>query len=180
MGSTSIRLFGTATDSIVDGVGLRFAIFVQGCPHGCPGCHNPESHSFEGGYETTVDALIDEIDANKLICGVTLSGGEPLAQSGACLEVAERLKQQGFNLWLYSGYLFEDVMAGAVGEQARELVSLCDVMVDGPFVNTLQSYELVWKGSSNQRVIDVPKSLKAGKAVLWEAYDSYPEPPASW
>ena len=180
MESASIRLFGTANDSIVDGPGLRFAIFVQGCPHACPGCHNPESHPFDGGYEASIDALIEEIVANKLIGGVTLSGGEPLAQSSACLEVAARLKEQGLNLWLYTGYLFEDVIAGTLGSPARELVSLCDVVVDGSFVEGLRSYELVWKGSSNQRVIDVPKSLEAGKAVLWEKRESYPEPPSSW
>jgi len=177
---TSIRLFGTATDSIVDGPGLRFSVFVQGCPHGCPGCHNPESQPFAGGYEKAIDALVAEVAANRLINGVTLSGGEPLAQSGACLELAMRLKALGFGIWLYTGYLYEDVMSGHIGEAAKELVALCDVVVDGPFVEALKSYALTWKGSSNQRVIDVPATHKAGRIVLWQSQDSFPEPPDSW
>ncbi|MCL1798082.1 MAG: anaerobic ribonucleoside-triphosphate reductase activating protein [Eggerthellaceae bacterium] len=179
----NIRLYGTAGDSIVDGVGLRYSVFVQGCPHVCPGCHNPESQAFKGGYLANIDNLVKEISANKLINGVTLSGGEPLAQSKASLALAKKLKAHDFNLWLYTGYLFEDIMAGQVDSDAQELIALCDVVVDGPFVEALQSYELKWRGSSNQRVIDVARTLEVGEVVVWEGDESredQPKPPPSW
>ncbi|MCL1799658.1 MAG: radical SAM protein [Eggerthellaceae bacterium] len=232
MQPTHIRLYGTAADSIVDGAGLRYAVFVQGCPHACPGCHNPESQPFGTGYLKRIETLAEEIAANKIINGVTLSGGEPLAQSAACLALAERLKAAGLGLWLYTGYRFEDIMAGRVGSPepqdvrlqdigspepqggaegasggelwgggasstpsnspggppeaasagscARDLVALCDVVVDGPFVEALQSYRLTWRGSSNQRVVDVPRSLEAGRVVPWESKEDYPTPPSPW
>lgn len=177
---TTIRLFGTATDSIVDGVGLRFAVFTQGCPHRCEGCHNPESHAMDGGYEAKIADVVAEIAANKLIGGVTLSGGDPLMQSEASLELARQVKALGLNLWLYSGFLYEDISAGKLGEAAVELLEYCDVLVDGPFVQNLHHYELRWKGSSNQRVIDLDESKKQGKVILWEQQDDLPQPPPSW
>lgn len=181
MSDSGIRLFGTAVDSIVDGPGLRYAVFTQGCPHFCHGCHNPASQAFDGGFSKPVEELVKEIVANKLIRGVTLSGGEPLAQSGACLDLALRVKELGYNLWMFTGYVFEEVLAGKIGQAATELLALCDVVVDGPYVDTLGSYELVWKGSSNQRVIDVAQSLALGKVVLWEqANDFSLQPPSRW
>lgn len=177
---TTILLYGTATDSIVDGPGLRFAIFTQGCPHHCKGCHNPESQAFEGGYEKNIDELVEEIKANQIIQGVTLSGGEPLAQSEAVLVLARKLKAEGFDLWLYSGYLYEQIIDGSLGPAAQELLSVCDVLVDGPFVQDLHHYELTWKGSSNQRVIDIEKSLNTKKVTLWESYANFPKIPSSW
>ena len=100
----TIRLFGTAPDSIVDGPGLRFAVFVQGCTHGCPGCHNPESQPCAGGEERDIDGLVAEIAANKLAQGVTISGGEPFEQAAACAELARRCHALGLNVWAYSGY----------------------------------------------------------------------------
>lgn len=177
---THIRLYGTATDSIVDGIGLRFSVFTQGCPHQCSGCHNPESQLFEGGTLRAINELATEIEANRLIQGVTLSGGEPLEQAEACFVLARRLKEKGLNIWIYTGYLFEDIIAGNLGEAAKELLSVCDVLVDGPFVESLHSYDLQWRGSSNQRIIDLPSSLEQRRAVLWQHEDSFPEAPASW
>lgn len=176
----TIRLYGTATDSIVDGPGLRYSVFTQGCQHGCPGCHNPESQALDGGYEANIDEIFEEIVGNKIIQGVTLSGGEPLLQSEACLALAHRLKEKGFNIWIYSGYLFEDVMAGSRGAAACELLGLCDVLVDGPFIEARHDYELKWCGSSNQRVIDLPKSHEAKAVVLWQNRECFPEVPPSW
>ncbi|MGI6105332.1 MAG: anaerobic ribonucleoside-triphosphate reductase activating protein [Raoultibacter sp.] len=177
---SDILLYGTQEDSIVDGPGLRFCIFTQGCKHNCPGCHNPESQNLEGGYKASLESLYEEIRANKIIQGVTFSGGEPLLQTRACLALAKQLSQQGFNIWLYSGYLYEDIMGGSLGSEARELLSYCDVLVDGPFIESLHVYDLLWRGSTNQRVIDIKKSAQAGQVTLWESHDDYPTAPSSW
>lgn len=164
----SIRVFGTAPDSIVDGPGLRYALFVQGCSHACPGCHNPESHPAEGGTLRSVEELAEEILANKIISGITLSGGEPFEQAEACAKLARIIREHGKGVWAYSGYTFEQLLKladeGAPG--VAELLSLVDVLVDGPFVQELKSFGLSWRGSSNQRIIDVPKSLEARQVVL--------------
>ena len=177
---TTIHLYGTAADSIVDGPGLRYAVFVQGCTHECPGCHNPESQPACGGTVRAIDDIVDEIEANGLVGGVTLSGGEPFEQCAACLSLARKLKAQGLGLWIYSGYLYEDLLAGRPDPLAPELLACCDVLVDGPFVQALNSYDLTWMGSSNQRVIDLAASREAGAVVLWQTSDSFPEVPASW
>lgn len=177
---TTIRLYGTAIDSIVDGPGLRYAVFTQGCSHRCKGCHNPDSWSLEGGYDASIEELAEEIRSNKLISGVTLSGGDPLLQSEACIELARRLKDTGYDLWIYSGFLYEDIMSGAQGEAAVELLSLCDVLVDGPFVEDLHDYELKWRGSTNQRLIDLRKSREAGVPIFWESDEITTQMPPAW
>lgn len=177
---TTLRMYGTATDSIVDGVGLRFAVFVQGCSHHCKGCHNPDSQPFGKGYQATVEDVVEEIASNHLTQGVTLSGGEPFDQCEEVLELARELKARGYNLWIYSGYLFEDLMSGHPHEKAPELLKCCDILVDGPFVEDLKSYDLKWKGSSNQRVIDLPQTFAQGRIVLWQQEDLNFEIPPSW
>lgn len=176
----TIRLYGTVGDSIVDGPGLRYAVFVQGCSHGCPGCHNPESHDPRGGTERAIADIVAEIDANRLLSGVTLSGGEPFEQCAACLALARAVKARGLTLWAFSGYRYEDLAAGRPDSLAPELLACCDVLVDGPFVEALSSYDLRWKGSSNQRVIDLAKTRAAGTVALWREDEGFPEPPASW
>jgi anaerobic ribonucleoside-triphosphate reductase activating protein len=173
-------MYGTAPESIVDGPGLRFSVFVQGCSHHCPGCHNPESQPSQGGYLCETQQLVEEIKKNKLIHGVTLTGGEPFEQTEGMLELARELRAEGFNLWIYSGYLFEDLMQGNPHPKAPELLALCDVLVDGPFVQALSSYELKWKGSSNQRVINIPATLEKGEVVLWHDETLNFSVPASW
>lgn len=167
-GEKPLRLFGTADDSIVDGPGIRLAIFAQGCSRRCPGCHNPESQPFDGGYLVTVDELMAMVAANPLLSGVTLSGGEPFEQAQAVLAFVRRLRAEKprLNVWAYSGYLFEELLAGVPSQAARELLGLVDVLVDGPFVLELRSLEVKWRGSSNQRLVDVAASLAAGEAVL--------------
>ena len=164
-GST-IDVFGIADDSIVDGPGLRFALFVQGCSHGCPGCHNPDSHPHGQGTKRTVDELYERIVANRLVRGVTISGGEPFEQAGPCGELASRLKDAGYDVWAYSGYLIEDLMDRALTDPSTErLLGSIDVLVDGPFVESQRSFDLRWRGSRNQRVLDVPASLASGQPV---------------
>ena len=177
----TINLYGTAPDSIVDGPGLRYAVFVQGCTHHCPGCHNPESQPAVGGTPTAISDVLADIRANKLITGVTLSGDEPFEQSAACAALARALKADGYNLWAYSGYLYEQLLARAEAEPAvAELLAIIDVLVDGPFVEGQKSYTLKWRGSDNQRLIDVPRSQAEGRVVLWSNEAYVPEKPPSW
>jgi len=160
-----IRIAGTASDSIVDGPGLRYTIFTQGCPHHCPGCHNPQTHDFAGGKWADTRDLIGELDDNPLLDGITLSGGEPFEQPQACLELAKGAKERGMTVWAYSGYTFEVLCRD---EEKKALLEKCDVLVDGPFVLAERTLEIDWRGSRNQRLIDVQASLKAGQPVLWE------------
>lgn len=176
-----IDLYGEVPDSIVDGPGLRYGVFVQGCTHGCPGCHNPESQPVEGGTPTAIADIVARIRSNGLISGVTLSGGEPFEQSAACAELARQLKEAGYSVWAYSGYLYEDLLARAQHDEGTaRLLDLIDVLVDGPFVESLKSYTLTWCGSSNQRVIDMARTRASGSLVLWqnETYDL--KKPESW
>lgn len=161
------RLAGIVNDSIVDGPGLRLAIFFQGCPYGCPGCHNPDSHDPAGGQPAETEDICRMIDKNPLLSGITLSGGEPLMQPEAALALAQYARQKGLGVWLYSGGLFEEIVSRE-DQAIGRLLPLIDVMVDGPFRLAERSLDLRFRGSRNQRLIDVPKSLKEGKAVLWE------------
>ncbi|MDR0350635.1 MAG: anaerobic ribonucleoside-triphosphate reductase activating protein [Coriobacteriales bacterium] len=165
LNTTAIMLSGTVDDSIVDGPGMRLAVFVQGCRRACPGCHNPEAQSFEGGTPASVDELWEKVEGNPLLAGITLTGGEPFEQAASLVELARRTRGKGLTVWAYSGYRYEELLAGTPDEAAAELLEQVDVLVDGPFVEGLKSYELRWRGSSNQRVIDVAASRKAGAAV---------------
>lgn len=203
--NTTISLYGTVPDSIVDGPGLRYAVFVQGCSHGCPGCHNPESQPAEGGTETTLAALLADIRANGLVHDVTLSGGEPFEQPKACAALAAELKRNGYGIWCYTGYLYDDLAgraeaariqqaqreeAGLTGNALTEgiaddlavgdLLDSIDVLVDGPFVESRKSLELKWCGSSNQRLIDVPATRRAGSVVEWQPTSFSLEKPSNW
>ena len=162
----SLRLSGVIGDSIVDGKGIRMTVFVQGCPHHCPGCHNPQTHDFSGGYEDTVERLIQKFKADPLQCGVTLSGGEPFCQAEALSVLASEVKALGKNVWVYSGYTFEELVSGTI-PFAKELLSYCDVLVDGRFLMEQRNLTLPFRGSENQRLIDVQASLEQNKPVLY-------------
>lgn len=160
-----VRLAGVTRDSIVDGEGLRMVVFVQGCPHHCPGCHNPQTHDPTGGYETDTEELLKELAANTLEQGITLSGGEPFCQCEAMLELARGARAMGRDVWIYSGWTFEELLAD---EEKAELLRECDVLVDGRYVESMRTLALPFRGSANQRVIDVRRSLAEGKVVLKE------------
>ncbi len=163
---TKLRIAGTVNDSITDGPGLRYAVFVQGCPHRCPGCHNPQTHDFSGGKEVDTSELLQEGLQNPLLCGVTFSGGEPMCQARALAQLAKDFRENGVDdIACYTGYLAEDLLAGKV-DGAIDLLRELDVLVDGPFVKEKRCYDAKFKGSSNQRVIDVRATLKEGKVVL--------------
>ncbi|MEA4911775.1 MAG: anaerobic ribonucleoside-triphosphate reductase activating protein [Oscillospiraceae bacterium] len=160
-----LDLAGVVGDSITDGPGLRTAIFVQGCPHHCAGCHNPETHAFGAGTPTDTDALFERVAANPLLSGVTFSGGEPMCQAAALAALGKRVKQAGLELACYTGYTLEALLAEADPDRMA-LLAVCDVLIDGPFVLAQRSLELKFKGSRNQRTLDVQKSLAAGAPVL--------------
>lgn len=161
-----IRIAGTVNDSIVDGPGFRFAVFTQGCPHHCPGCHNPQTHDFAGGRDADTGEILAQIRENPLLDGLTLTGGEPFCQSAACLELAKGAHAAGLNVWSYSGYTFEELLRG--DDPQRALLENIDVLVDGRFRIERRTLECRFRGSDNQRLIDVPKSLAAGRAIEWE------------
>jgi anaerobic ribonucleoside-triphosphate reductase activating protein len=161
-----IRLaFTITTDSVVDGNGLRTVIWCQGCPHHCPECHNPKTHDPNGGFLKEADELIAEIANVEMQSGVTFSGGEPMLQAKACAYIAKKLKDKGMNIWCYSGFTFEQLLDMP---ECREFLQYIDVLVDGKFVAELKSYELVFRGSSNQRLISVPESLRQKRIIAFE------------
>ncbi|NLW19844.1 MAG: anaerobic ribonucleoside-triphosphate reductase activating protein [Clostridiales bacterium] len=161
-----IRVNGIVQDSIVDGPGLRLAVFVQGCSHRCPGCHNPDTHDPTGGQAMDTAQIISQLAENPLLDGLTLSGGEPFEQPAACLALAEAARARGLNVWAYSGYPYEALLG--MGETVQQLLRACDVLVDGPFVLSQRSLELDFRGSANQRLIDLVQTRRQGRVVLWE------------
>ena len=161
-----MRIAGTIQDSIVDGPGFRFVVFAQGCDLRCEGCHNPDTWDINGGTEVQTDELIAQMRSNPLTDGLTLSGGEPFLQAAECGKLAAAARENGLNVWAYTGSTFEQLLQRAQSDPAvGGLLSLTDVLVDGPFKLPERSLSLRWRGSRNQRVIDVPESLTAGAAV---------------
>ncbi len=168
----TLRVAGTVQDSIVDGPGIRYVIFTQGCPHHCEGCHNPQTHDFEGGEPADVEKILEQISKNKMIGGVTFSGGEPFCQAQALLPIAEAIKSQGKHLMIYTGYLYEELQNSA-DPNCRRLLELADLLVDGPFVPAQRNLTLPYRGSENQRVIDLAKTRSTGVLTMYESeYDN--------
>lgn len=148
----TIRLYGIVPESIVDGSGYRTAIFVQGCPHHCPGCHNPGTHDPNGGKLVDIDGIIRDIDSNPLLDGITLTGGEPFCQPEACLILAKAAHARGLDVWAYSGWTYEELIKDS---RKAQLLEEIDVLVDGRFVLEERTLSLPWRGSKNQRLIDM-------------------------
>ena len=158
-----LDLAGIVEDSIVDGPGIRCTVFAQGCPHRCPGCHNPETWDFGCGTPMEETRILDIVRSNPLCRGVTFSGGEPFAQAEGFSRLADLLKQGGYEVASYSGYTFEQLLEGTPAQQ--ELLRRIDVLIDGPFLLSERSLEVAFRGSKNQRILDVPASLATGQAV---------------
>lgn len=164
---TKLRLAGVIRESIVDGPGWRFVVFVQGCPHHCKNCQNPGTWDFDGGYETTVENILNAVKEDKLLTGVTLSGGEPFTQAKELTVLAKKVREAGLDVMSFSGYTFEELVNGATVDNGwLSLLSELSLLVDGRFIEEQKSLELKFRGSRNQRIIDVRESLKAGHAVL--------------
>ncbi|MCL2126108.1 MAG: anaerobic ribonucleoside-triphosphate reductase activating protein [Oscillospiraceae bacterium] len=165
-----MRIAGLIQDSIVDGPGFRFVVFVQGCRMHCEGCHNPDTWDIEGGTAMLVEDVVAEMLSNPLTDGLTLSGGEPFLQAAECALLAAAAHENGLNVWAYSGHTFEELMDIALSDSdVGELLQLVDVLIDGAFVLQERTLSLRWRGSRNQRVVDVKRSLAAGGAVEFES-----------
>ena len=158
-----LDLSGIVSDSIVDGPGIRVTVFCQGCPHHCPGCHNPETWEFGCGTPMEEERILEIVKSNPLCRGVTFSGGEPFAQAEGYAKLAKLLKEAGYEVASYSGYTFEQLLSGTPAQ--KKLLESLDVLIDGPFLLSEKSLELAFRGSRNQRILNVPQSLTQGKAV---------------
>lgn len=162
----NLRVLDILEDTTVDGPGFRTSIYLAGCRHRCPGCHNPESWDENGGEDVSVDELLRVIISDPF-AHVTLSGGDPILQAAGCAELAYRVKAvSDKTIWCYTGYTWERLMSEA-NTDVQALLKNLDVLVDGPFVQALRNTDLLFRGSSNQRLIDVQKSLAEGQVVLW-------------
>ena len=159
-----IDIYGLVPNSVTDGPGLRFGVFCQGCAHACPGCHNPDSHPYGVGDNYETKEIYDMIKKDPLVRGVTFSGGEPFDQRAAFCELAEMLKADGYEIAAYSGYTLQQLMRDKDSDKYR-LLTLIDILIDGPFVLAQRSLRAGFRGSLNQRILNVPASLRRGEAV---------------
>lgn len=164
----NLRIAGIEQESFVDGPGIRFVVFTQGCTHHCPECQNPETHAFGKGHVETADSLLKMVDANPLLSGVTLSGGDPMEQAVQLLPFVLGVKMRRLHLVVFTGYRYEMLMSKFAHPAMKELLTYTDILIDGPYLKDLRDLSLTFRGSSNQRIIDVPKSLVEGKVVLHE------------
>ncbi|MBR4856316.1 MAG: anaerobic ribonucleoside-triphosphate reductase activating protein [Bacteroidaceae bacterium] len=161
----TIRILNILHDTTVDGPGFRTSIYCAGCRHHCPGCHNPESWDFSAGYEVEADQLMQEITADPF-ADVTFTGGDPFFQTEGFAELARRIKAETTKtIWCYTGFLYEHLLEQP---RYRTLLEQLDVLVDGPFIMAQRNEDLLFRGSANQRLIDVQASLKAGTVVPWQ------------
>lgn len=164
MTNNSISILDIIEDTTVDGPGFRTTVYSAGCQHACPGCHNPQSWNMSNGRACSIDGIMGRIKKAEF-SNVTFSGGDPLFQADAFTELAKRIKAEtDKTIWCYTGYLYEQVKAS---KKLSQLLHFIDVLVDGKFVESLKDESLQFIGSSNQRIIDVQKSLKAGTVVEW-------------
>ena len=154
-----IRLSGYILESIVDGPGLRTVVFTQGCPHHCPGCHNPKTHPLDKGRLMEISDIIEILTSNPLSCGLTISGGEPLIQENEILELIKQYKKikSTHDIIIYTGYTYEYLIK-LNNSVINEILSLIDYLIDGPYIEKLRDLTLEFRGSSNQRIIDLKKS----------------------
>lgn len=162
-----VRLAGVIYESLVNGPGIRRVYFAQGCRHNCDGCFNPETHDFNGGELMDMNELINDAISNPIINGITFSGGDPLEQAESFSYMAKEFKSKGLNIWCYTGYTFEQILEKMKKDKdLKELISNVDVLVDGKFEMNNKNKSLKFRGSSNQRIIDVKQSLEMGKCIV--------------
>lgn len=161
---TKLRILDIMEDTMVDGPGFRTSIYCAGCRHKCAGCHNPQSWAFDGGQEMTVEQILRVIESDPY-ANVTFSGGDPMYQAAGFAELAREIhRRTNKDIWCYTGFTFESL----ISQDQRELLAELDVLVDGPFIEKLRDGDLLFRGSSNQRIIDVQASLYSGETVLWQ------------
>ena len=176
---SKIRIAGIVDDSIVDGPGIRYSVYFQGCSHHCVGCHNKQTWNFSGGKLVDIKKIVQDIKKNPLLSGVTFSGGDPFDSPNEAILLANEIKNRlpNLNIWMYTGYKYEQLAKPASDKdwknswQRHILLKMADVLVDGPYNQHKRDLTLLFRGSRNQRLINVPESLKAGKVVLWHDAD---------
>lgn len=163
-----VRLAGEVQpDSIVDGDGIRTVIWFQGCKHNCYGCHNPQSHDMNGGFEVDINDIFKKIDNLKYQNGITLSGGDPFFQPEAAKEIACYAHKKGYNVWSYTGFTYEQLIKLSLTKPSiKDLLENIDVLIDGKFELDKKSFECKFRGSTNQRIIDLNKTRETGELVL--------------
>ncbi|MEA5085308.1 MAG: anaerobic ribonucleoside-triphosphate reductase activating protein [Lachnospiraceae bacterium] len=159
-----IKISQVINDSIVDGSGVRLAVFTQGCIHNCPSCHNPKTHDINGGKETDTEKIAKLLADNPLLDGVTLTGGDPFMQAEQCAQIAKDAHSLGLNVWTYTGYTYEQLL-DKNDPHFNALMDNTDVLIDGRFILEQRSLELKFRGSKNQRVIDLNKTRETGNIV---------------
>ena len=162
-----LRIAGIIKESIVDGPGIRLVVFSQGCKHNCKGCHNPETHSFTGGRLINIEDILEMVKDNPLLDGITFSGGEPLEQAESFAVLGEKIKEMGLNVITYTGYTYEKIIESFYDRPDWERLMRCtDILIDGPFEIDKKSLMLKFRGSSNQRIIDVKDSILCGEPIV--------------
>ncbi|HIV86197.1 MAG TPA: anaerobic ribonucleoside-triphosphate reductase activating protein [Candidatus Monoglobus merdigallinarum] len=165
---SKIRIAGVVKESITDGEGIRFVLFVQGCPHRCPGCHNPQTHDFGGGQVVDTDDVVKEFSKNPLLRGITFSGGEPFCQPAPLVEIGEQVLRLNKNITVYSGYTFEELLKMSKADSnILRLLQISDVLIDGRFELDKKSLNIRFRGSKNQRMIDLKKTLDCGGETIY-------------
>ena len=154
MSNSTLRINGFYAESVVDGPGIRYAIFTQGCPHHCEGCHNPQTHDFNDGYDIEINTILDDIFSDPILQGVTFSGGEPFCQAAALSEIAIEVHKKGLNIVTFTGYLYENLLEKAKTDPNIEsLLKQTDILIDGPFILAQRDLTLKFRGSRNQRIL---------------------------
>ena len=159
----NLKIAGSLRHSSINGPGVRYVLFFQGCPHHCRECQNPETWDMDGGREVSVSEITEEIRNTRYLDGVTFSGGDPMMQPEGLLCLSRGLKEMGLSIWCYTGFTFEEIVSGIAGEKAIEALYCMDVLVDGPFLVGEKTDAAIYRGSSNQRLIDLRKSLPERK-----------------
>lgn len=168
MSALTIQLMRIVVDTTVDGPGWRSSVYCAGCRHACPGCHNPETWDFKAGHAATIDEIMDELRTTE--GNITFSGGDPMYQAVAFTELARRIKEELHRtIWCYTGFSYEQVLTDP---EMSKMLPYLEVLVDGPFVEAKKDDKLMFRGSSNQRLVDVQKSLQSGSVVEfpWNPY----------
>ncbi len=161
--ASDLWISGIEPESIVDGPGFRYVIFTQGCPHHCPGCHNPQTHPFTGGKKADIPAILREIEEDPILQGVTFSGGEPFCQPEPLCQIAQAVKAMGKDVTAFSGYTLEQLVElGREKPAVLELLRLCDLLIDGPYIEAQRDLTLQYRGSANQRLIYNPGRSASG------------------
>lgn len=164
-----LKISGVVKESIVDGPGIRYVVFTQGCPHHCEGCHNPQTHDFEGGKYVKIDDIVEDIKKNPLIKGVTISGGEPFMQATQVAKLISKLDENKYNVMTYTGFEYEYLLKNANEDNGyMKLLQNTDILIDGKFDISKKSFFVPFRGSTNQRAIDLKKTLSEDKLYLYD------------